>query len=571
VPELAASAAEAPAILLEGVRVRFQAVEDRVTSFKEYVLERLMSRSRAREVRALDGVDLEVPPGQMVGVVGENGVGKTTLLKVAAGVLSPTEGRVRTEGSVVPLLGVGAGFQADLTGRENALLAMTILGISRREAAARLDGLVEFAELSDVINRPIRQYSAGMIARLGFAAGTAVRPDILLLDEVLAVGDERFQTKCLERIGDFCAAGTTVLLVSHSGSAISHCQRAVWVRNGRVVADGPPGEVLADYRRDGFADPGPTVVVPGETLSPGMPHPELPETEPVDDDELVGILRRRCGDPASPFHALRVFAELRDTACRLGYDLDRVVEVGPRSLPLVLACFAGVGADRVATVAPGHDPEIDELAVLKSYLGAVGGVGWWRYAADLYPGGTLDSDLLWSRVDFQQRVERVERIATLASGRLPFADGSFTFAYSVGSLAHVADPEVAVRECARILVPGGGVVHEIVFSDLDNPDTLADLKFTEEKWRQELDARDDSDGLFDVPPGVPPELAYSHRWRASDFADALDRHGFDDILVEPVIRLKVEAIDHDALAEPYRSKSLDDLSVVMARVCGRRK
>jgi ABC-type polysaccharide/polyol phosphate transport system ATPase subunit/SAM-dependent methyltransferase len=562
---------DSPAVLFEGVGVRYEVAEDRVTSFKEYILKRLRSQWSSREVRALSGLDLEVSRGEMVGIVGKNGAGKTTLLKVAAGVLTPTEGRVRTEGTVVPMFGVGAGLQPDLTGRENALLAMTMLGLSRRQAKELLGGVVDFAELEDVIDRPVRVYSAGMAARLGFAVGTVARPDILLLDEVLAVGDERFQARCLERISQFCASGTTVLLVSHVASALSYCRRAVWVRNGMVAADGSPGEVLAAYRRDEFQRTGPTAVVLDKVLPPGMPHPGLPEIEPVADDELVDILRRRCGDPASPFHALRLYSELRDIAFRLGYDLERVVELGPRSLPLLLACFTGGGASRVASVAPGEAPSLEEITVLKSYFGVTGGVGWWRYAADAYPGGTLESALLWSNVDFERRAETVERLPMIASGRLPFADGSFTFAYSVSSLAHVADPEVAIRESARILEPGGAAVHEIVFSDLDRPDTLADLRLSEKDWQIELEARENCDGLFDVPPAVRPKHVYCHRWRASDFVDAMDRHGFEDIVVEPVIRLRAEAVDRDGLAEPFRSKSLDDLSVVMARVCGRRK
>lgn len=551
--------------------MRFQVVEDRVTSFKEFVLERMGPRTNSRELCALDGVDLEVSQGEMLGVVGRNGAGKTTLLRVTAGVLTPSEGRVRTRGRVVPLLGVGAGFQPDLTGRENVFLALTMLGVSRRRAGELFNRVVDFAELREVIDRPIRQYSAGMVARLGFAVGTADHADLLLLDEVLAVGDERFQEKCLQRIGDACTAGTTVLLVSHSASAISHCQRAVWIREGRVAADGRPGEVLADYRRDGLDSAPPMVSLPGEDFGPGMPHPTLPTSEPVDDTELVGILRRRCGDPASPFHALRIFSELRDIGLRFGFDFDRVVEVGPRSVPLLLVCFAGSGATRVASAAGGGAPDGEELEVLKSYLGAAGGIGWWRYAADAYPGGTLESDLLWTKIDLERRAEAIERSAVPPTGRLPFADGSFTFAYSIDSLAHVADPEVAVRESARVLAPGGGVVHEVVFSNLDDPDTLADLRLSKDEWRPKREGRKTTDGLFEVPPGVPPELAYGHRWRASDFVSAMERAGFEDIVVEPIIRLEDAAIDVNGLAEGFRSKETNDLAVVMARICGRRR
>ncbi len=560
-----------PVVLLDGVTVCYQVVEDRVTSFKEYVIRRLSGASDSRELHALDDVDLTVSSGEMVGIVGRNGAGKTTLLKVVAGVLTPTEGRVRTEGSVIPLLGVGAGLQPDLTGRENAVLTMTMLGIPRKRVSRLIDPVIDFAELREVIDRPIRQYSAGMVARLGFAVGTAEPAALLLLDEVLAVGDERFQDKCLQRIGEACAAGTTVLLVSHSGSAISHCRRAVWIRDGRVASDGMPGEVLADYRNDERMMIGSRVVVPNEPLPPGNPHPLLPESEPVDDTELVAILRRRCGDPTSPFHALRVFAELRDVGVRQGVDFDRVLEIGPRSLPLVLACFAAAGSSRVAAVTDGGVPSPAELSLLKAYLGAAGGIGWWRYAADAYPGGTLESDLLWNDIDLEHRVSAVERLRLRPSGRLPCADATFSFAYSIDSLAHVADPGLTVGESARVLASGGAVVHEIVLSDLDNPDTLADLRQPEDDWLRRLASREGIDGLFDVPPGVPAELAYGHRWRSSDFVEAMEREGFEDIVVEPIIRLKHGVDDREELAEPFRSKNPDDLAVVVARIFGRRR
>jgi SAM-dependent methyltransferase len=297
----------------------------------------------------------------------------------------------------------------------------------------------------------------------------------------------------------------------------------------------------------------------------------LPESEPVEDTELVEILRRRCGDPTTPFHALRVFAELREVGVRLGVDFDRVVEIGPRSLPLVLACFAAAGSSRVATVTDGGVPSPDELALLKAYLGAAGGIGWWRFAADAYPGGTLESDLLWNDIDLEHRASAVERLRLRPSGRLPFADATFSFTYSIDSLAHVADPGLAVGESARVLAGGGVAVHEIVFSDLDNPDTLADLRHSQADWEGRLASRESADGLFDVPPGIPAELAYGHRWRASDFVEAMERAGFEDIEVEPIIRLKQEEVDLEALAEPFRSKDTDDLAVVVARVVGRRR
>lgn len=559
-----------PTVLLEGVHVRYPVVEDRVTSFKEFVLERLRSRPEPRELHALDGVTLAVAPGETLGVVGRNGAGKTTLLKVIAGVLTPSEGRVRTQGRVVPLLGVGAGFQPDLTGRENVFLALTMLGISLKRAAELFDEVVDFAELRDVIDRPIRQYSAGMVARLGFAVGTAERADLLLLDEVLAVGDERFQEKCLQRIGEVCSAGTTVLLVSHSAPAISHCRRAVWVCDGRVAADGHPGEVLADYRRGVSPDTDPSIIVPVEDESPRMPVHESPQTEPIDDAELVSALRRKCSAWGSPFHAFRVFSELREIALRRGVDFDRVLELGPSSSPLLPVCFAAAGANRVASTGENAPVTADELGMLKSYLAPVCGARWWRYSADVYSGDDLEAPTCWNEVDIESCLSIVERLPSLGSGRIPVADGSFSFVYSAGSLAHVADPEAAVLESARVVSPGGGFVHEILFSELTFADPLADLRYSEDEWSRRLLARRHTEGSYNPPPGVHRDLAFGHRWRLSDFVAAMERAGFVDISAEPVVILKHDVIDPRRLAEPFRSRSLEDLAVLVAYVSGRR-
>ena len=237
------------AIEMSGVSVMFRLRADRIVSFKEFILNRLTRRLEYREVWALNSVDLTVEPGETLGVVGRNGAGKSTLLKVIARVLRPTEGRVVVRGRLAPLLELGAGFHPDLTGRENILMNATILGFPRKLVSSRIGEVGEFTELTDFLDVPIRTYSSGMQLRLGFATATLFRPDVLIIDEALAVGDLGFQQKCLERIENFRSQGTAIVLVSHSlETIVGHCDRAIWLESGRVAAAGPTEEVAALYR-----------------------------------------------------------------------------------------------------------------------------------------------------------------------------------------------------------------------------------------------------------------------------------------------------------------------------------
>jgi len=235
-------------IVLEDIGVRFVIPNERIVSFKEYVLRRLTSRIGQRVLWALDGVSLSVRQGEVLGVVGRNGAGKSTLLKVISRILEPTRGHLVLRGEVAPLLELGAGFHFDLTGRENVFLNAALLGHSRRSVRERLADVVAFSELEEFFDVAVRNYSTGMLARLGFAVATLFRPDVLLVDEVLAVGDAAFQAKCLARIRRFRNEGTTILLVSHSEERIAeYCDRALWLDHGRVAAIGRPKEVLAEY------------------------------------------------------------------------------------------------------------------------------------------------------------------------------------------------------------------------------------------------------------------------------------------------------------------------------------
>jgi ABC-type polysaccharide/polyol phosphate transport system ATPase subunit len=215
-------------------------------------------RLRAREVQALRDVSLTVEPGDAVGLVGRNGSGKSTLLRLISGIITPTAGRVEAGGRIASLLGLGAGFHPDFTGRENVYLNGSIHGLSRTRVREAMDEIVSFAELERFIDLPVRTYSSGMFMRLGFSVAAHIEADVLLLDEVFAVGDEQFQRKCFGKIAEFKNRGGTILFVSHDAQAVERlCDRAVLLRQGEVAFDGPTGEAIAAYRRLLGADANP--------------------------------------------------------------------------------------------------------------------------------------------------------------------------------------------------------------------------------------------------------------------------------------------------------------------------
>jgi ABC-type polysaccharide/polyol phosphate transport system ATPase subunit len=239
-----------PVIILNNICVRYRAPEAKIGTFKEYAIQFLKRNVRFKEFLALNNVDLEVNEGEILGIIGRNGAGKSTLLKVVSRVLIPTEGRVRLRGRVSPLLELGAGFHPELTGRENIFLNGTLLSHSRREIESRLLEIIEFAELDAFIDSPLRTYSSGMVARLGFSVSTTWKPEILILDEILSVGDEAFRNKCKTRMEKYRDAGTTTLLVTHDSSTVeSLCSRAVWLDHGEIKAIGPAKEVINMYRQ----------------------------------------------------------------------------------------------------------------------------------------------------------------------------------------------------------------------------------------------------------------------------------------------------------------------------------
>ncbi len=237
----------APLLSLEGVGKDYAKVESRGGQLR-LVWDLLRGHGAAHVFRALDDVSFTLQRGQSLGIVGENGAGKSTLLKIVAGVIAPTRGRLRVNGRVGALLELGSGFHPDYTGLANIELSAALLGLSPREIASKREEIVAFADIGDHINEPIKNYSSGMVVRLGFAVATALRPDILITDEVLAVGDESFQKKCIAWIEDYLSDGGTLLLCSHSMYHIQKlCRHAIWLRHGQVVRDGAAMDVTQAY------------------------------------------------------------------------------------------------------------------------------------------------------------------------------------------------------------------------------------------------------------------------------------------------------------------------------------
>jgi ABC-type polysaccharide/polyol phosphate transport system ATPase subunit len=245
------------AVDAKGLGIRYRRYREKVLSLKTAALS-LFRGSNYEEFWALRGVDLQIPAGQSLGVIGPNGSGKSTLLKAIAGVLTPSEGQLQTQGRVAPMIELGAGFNDQLTGRENIYLNGAIMGLTRQQIEERVERMVEFADIGDFIDVPLRNYSSGMRARLGFAVTSDVDPDILLLDEVFSVGDEAFRRKSTARMEDFFDSGRTVVTVTHGLGLVQRlCTRVIYLRSGSLVADGPPDEVIARYREDVRASGGP--------------------------------------------------------------------------------------------------------------------------------------------------------------------------------------------------------------------------------------------------------------------------------------------------------------------------
>jgi lipopolysaccharide transport system ATP-binding protein len=302
-------------ISVDGVSRRFIVRARETHTLKELLIAR--GRAEAQEVWALRDVSVAIAPGEAVGLVGRNGSGKSTLLRLIAGIIRPTVGSVAAEGRIGSLLELGAGFHPDFTGRENVELNGALQGLSRARIRERFDEIVAFAELEDAIDRPVKTYSSGMTMRLGFAIAAFLEADVLLLDEVFAVGDESFQRKCFGVIAAFKERGGTILFVSHDASAVERlCDRAVLLRGGRLAYDGPVHEAILRYRR-ALAEDGESPAVngsgPGGSGEARIAAARLvgPDDSPRDRflaGEPFGLEVTLSGSAAAP----RLHVELRD-------------------------------------------------------------------------------------------------------------------------------------------------------------------------------------------------------------------------------------------------------------------
>lgn len=235
---------------VENVEMHFNMSKEKLENLKEYFIKLMRRQLMFEDFVALNNVSFKIKKGDVFGIVGLNGSGKSTLLKIISGILKPSKGSVITRGQIAPLIELGAGFDMDLTARENIYLNGSVLGYSKKYMDERFDEIVEFSEMKDFLDTPMKNYSSGMVARVGFAIATMTTPDILIVDEILAVGDFRFQEKCEERIRKMMEGDTTVIIVSHSMDQIERlCKHCLWLDHGQVKMVGETAEVCEAYRR----------------------------------------------------------------------------------------------------------------------------------------------------------------------------------------------------------------------------------------------------------------------------------------------------------------------------------
>lgn len=238
------------AVEVKNVSMHFNMNKDKIDNLKEYCIKLLKGQLLYEDFTALQDVSFQIEKGDVFGIVGLNGSGKSTLLKIISGILKPTTGSVKVEGTIAPLIELGAGFDSELTARENVFLNGSVLGFPRDFMKAKFDEIIAFAELEEFVDAPIKNFSSGMVARLGFSIATIVKPDILICDEILAVGDYKFQEKCEQRIKDLMSGGTTVILVSHSIQQVERmCNKILWLERGKMKAIGGK-EIVPMYQPD---------------------------------------------------------------------------------------------------------------------------------------------------------------------------------------------------------------------------------------------------------------------------------------------------------------------------------
>lgn len=238
-------------VIVQNVSMKFRMPTEKITSLKYYFIKRVKKQISYVDFHALDDVSFEVKKGEVFGIVGLNGAGKSTLLKIIAGILKPTSGKVIRHGTIAPLIELGAGFNAELSGYENIFLNGLVLGYSRKFIREKIDEIIEFSELEQFIHTPLKNYSSGMRARLGFSIATIVQPDILIVDEALAVGDAKFRKKCEKKIQSMLDSDTTILFVSHSIEQINRlCDRVMWLEKGKVREIGKASVICQKYKEE---------------------------------------------------------------------------------------------------------------------------------------------------------------------------------------------------------------------------------------------------------------------------------------------------------------------------------
>ncbi len=236
---------------VKNVTMKFKMSDEPLNSLKEVFTTAVKGKLKFNEFLALDDVSFELEKGKTLGLIGKNGAGKSTTLKLISGILKPTSGTIRTQGNIVPMLELGAGFDLELTGKENIYLNGAILGYSKQYLEDKYDEIVDFAEIRDFIDMPIRNYSSGMMARLAFSIASVVQPEILIVDEILAVGDVAFQEKSFNRMKELMSGGATVLFVSHDLEKIEEmCDKVIWLQKGKVVMFGDTEEVCEAYKKE---------------------------------------------------------------------------------------------------------------------------------------------------------------------------------------------------------------------------------------------------------------------------------------------------------------------------------
>jgi ABC-type polysaccharide/polyol phosphate transport system ATPase subunit len=236
-------------IKFENVTKKFSLLKQK--TFKEFLPALFTGKETKNEFIAFENINFEIEKGETVGIIGPNGCGKSTILKLVAGVMSPASGKVTVNGKISPLIELGAGMHPELTGKENIYLNATILGLSKKEIDRKYESILEFSELGEFINQPVKHYSSGMYVKLAFSVAIQVDPEILIIDEILAVGDAAFQPKCFAKMEEFKKRGTTILFVSHSlGQVEKFCTRAIYINNHHLIADGKPEKVCAQYLAD---------------------------------------------------------------------------------------------------------------------------------------------------------------------------------------------------------------------------------------------------------------------------------------------------------------------------------